>query len=1418
MADGDTLLFNISAFVAGLFLLQYGADKFIDHTAIVAERLNVSPTLIGLLTCGAEWEELVVVAVALSQKDSNLALGNIIGSSIANVLSSFSLGLLFMNQVEFDRSSKIYTTILLLTTSLFIVLLVAIKAVPQWLTGSLLIVLFVVYIASVAYFIYRGTLTAPESDSDSESDSNSDSEVEDEDSDSDKANESGSSSRRSSSSSHRSRSHLTTPQHSPTDDDDDDPEQGHQLTLLPLSRPKTRRHPPKPKPKPKPLKPLRHHLLHLLLGLAALLLSSYVVAHSASAIGRALSLSSTAVGATVLSLATTLPEKVVAVLGGVRRQPGILVANTVGSNIFLVTLCAGVLFLGGDGEVLGRGLTGFEVGAVWVGAVVVLGVVVFGGRRWMGWVMLAGLSFLSRIPRFGFFLVMSRSNPRHLVRHQNLTPLMSLLELESRQAICHRATTMTTTTTTTAHHTLLTPSCRLAPVPSPQPTAGLEGIPPLHAQFFYASPIPIDDPLSAATIAGSADARPSKLPLRPFAAADNAALERAWLGLASDRDRRNHAHACRRDRDGDRSPSPALSRENAEKLGAIVAGLAVKHREKHDREGQAAGPVAAAVVVGGGDGDAGVEPGGGGVPVCCGELAIDASAELRREFCAVTRRRQQVLDHDRVLEGVMAQLARLRMDADSARPAAHEVAWALGSSPALQVGSLGARSPTPPVDGTPLASSLPAGGFIPTRPPVLDDGISGKPFVRVESTPRSTRSSGVGTPDDKAAARNVLRGRARGDSRASARGRPTTAERLEDSVEVPVGISRLHMVSLPVLQMKPIYWSPVNDIATVLRATWFYRDTMVPVEPSVANQLEAGYRELRPWTETWSDELRSALDVGPLGEEKVSHRLWPEVTDKRQKGKDGLPPEPPISTDPFCAARCFRGEAATEGSLEPVHSEEDTALTPPESRMYSRSYVVYKDGSAAFLLKPSQKPSAYYGRKPISKIMKGITVGLPVVRGFDRAAWERVNDKGAASRNKGTSPVTPAAELRQTAEAGGCPGCQADKDRGQVTDLVLIAHGIGQKLSERVESFHFTHAVNAFRRDINIELDTPSVKSVLRPDQNGIMVLPVNWRHLLSFDGNNPASEEDKSAYSPDGFTLKDIEPPTIPAVRSMISDVMFDIPYYMSHLKTKMIAALVGEANRVYRLWCTNNPGFSEKGRVHLIAHSLGSAMAIEVLSKQPTRVPRPLDLSTPGPDTRFFEFDTTNLFLLGSPAGFFLLLDRGGLVPRRGRLKPGAEVADTVAKDVVADVGVFGCVAVDNIYNILAKEDPIAYLLNGAIDPVYAAGLKVAYVPSISTSFFKSVGGALELEVHDFTREEVAERKAFLLNDNGQLDYYLRSGGGPLEMQYLNMLSAHTSYWTNQDLIRLLCVEIGRVPGRAHALPSMRAVKVKGRFGGQL
>lgn len=551
-------------------------------------------------------------------------------------------------------------------------------------------------------------------------------------------------------------------------------------------------------------------------------------------------------------------------------------------------------------------------------------------------------------------------------------------------------------------------------------------------------------------------------------------------------------------------------------------------------------------------------------------------------------------------------------------------------------------------------------------------------------------------------------------------------------------------------------------------------------------------------------------------------------------------PEPRVSSDPFCAARCFQGEAAAQGFIDPVLGGPAIVKESP-TRSFAHYHVIYRDSRRAFLLKPSLKPSAYYGRRPVHKIMKGVNVGISVVRGFDRRVWDRVHKNSQASPSKPEAPESQ--EASENSRSGICAACKASMDFSQVTDLVLVAHGIGQKFAERVESFHFTHAINGLRRAVNIEMSNPAIRQVLHSDRNGLMILPLNWRAGLSFEDGGPQREADRTEHIVDTFALKDIEPGTIPAVRSMISDVMFDIPFYMSHHKSKMINALVSESNRVYRLWCRNNPGFAEAGRVHLIAHSLGSAMALDILSRQPTYAPK-MDLSRQEPETRFLEFDTSNLFLLGSPAGFFLLLERGALVPRHGRRKPGADPCDVVAKSVAGEVGSLGCLAVDNIYNILAKEDPIAYLLNGAVDAPYSSNLKVAYVPSISTSVFKSVGDAvrhfvpgipptrhplvaeserpstmrlpsqLELEVHDFTREEIAEKKMFLLNDNGQIDWFLRSGGGPLEIQYLNMLSAHTSYWTNQDFIRMLCIELGRKPGRASTLPAMRAIKATKRL----
>ena len=638
---------------------------------------------------------------------------------------------------------------------------------------------------------------------------------------------------------------------------------------------------------------------------------------------------------------------------------------------------------------------------------------------------------------------------------------------------------------------------------------------------------------------------------------------------------------------------------------------------------------------------------------------------------------------------------------------------------------------------------------------------------------------------------------------------------------VPVGVSRLHLVEFPDMQMKPIYWSPINDTSHVIRATWFYKDSMLPVAADIANRLELGYEDMKPYLSTYQDELNACVEHGPSAESKIVRKLWPDEVQ-------------PLSAMPV---QVDGVESEHEELPEVSHN---IAMDPRKSLTLRRQFqghgVVYTDAKNAQILKPSALPSVSRNRRPLSSIRKGRQLGVAVVRGFDRKKWNKIHPAPATSAEDVHAYV--GAEMSKSGDATtrsrrqSCHVCETDT-QNRVSDLVLVIHGIGQKLSERVDSFHFTHAINGLRREFNVQLSEQNVRGSLK-NNAGIMVLPVNWRLTVSFDEDGNPRESDLE----NKYELKDITPETLPAVRSMISDVMLDIPYYMSHHKQKMIAAVVKEANRVYRLWCRNNPGFEETGRVHLVAHSLGSAMAMDILSQQPTHLPVDLDLMSSVISDTIFEFNTTNLFCCGSPCGFFLLLHNTNLIPRKDRNKPGMAQEDQ-GSSVACNIPKYGCLAVDNLYNIMHKNDPVAYQQNACVDSQYASLLESATIPSATQSFFTRLSGSLritapptadaygnithkanrptvahmpstvELETHNFTREEIAEKRMYLLNDNGQIDYFLSSGGGPLEIQYLNMLGAHSSYWILPDFVRFLVVEIGREQGKEHCLGVLKARK---------
>lgn len=935
--------------------------------------------------------------------------------------------------------------------------------------------------------------------------------------------------------------------------------------------------------------------------------------------------------------------------------------------------------------------------------------------------------------------------------------------------------------------------------------------PGIRSQFFYISSLPIDDPLAPLPPPTSGTGN-ERLPPTPFSARDNIALEEAWHDLREAR--KTKLSGTHRSRPNTSTGPPGIAVPGHESVSNVERRM-LANQEDPSLVGSRGSTLSNLQLfpddlpsrshkshIAFATGSAEIQTHGLGKenrvssPLDDGfkhdaprGIAIDrkrARSSSVNESGAAKRRSSSPLEAENVGEGD-AEIGSLRADR---------------SHDASMSGSPFIRAPISQPQ-TPLGRSFESSSS--------KEGGEWQAELRTSTAPRSApKPSGLRT--------TVSIDQLTQDSQ-----RERTEEASAQS-KIPVGVSRLHLVELPNLKMKPIYWSPLQDISSVVRATWFYKNTMFPVETELANKLEEGYVYLKPWSDTWQDELNSCVENGADAELKIVHPLW-----TKQDSQPTTAQAPESSNSPL-------DEAEDPLRFDENRAAGGTSVQSESIKSYLTSSAIYIDAVNAQVLRPSLLPSVSRGRRPLGAIRKGRQIGIPVVRGFSRKLWEQLHPSKP-------NPIDVRHYIRKTqsksSSARGeqiCYACKMEESRPPPTDLVLVVHGIGQKLSERMESFHFTHAINAFRREVNMELNNEPVWPHVRQDHGGIMVLPVNWRTDLSLDDLDVGSGIEDPASN--NFSLADITPQTLPAIRSLISDVMLDIPYYLSHHKPKMVKAVVREANRVYRLWCKNNPGFQDHGRVHLIAHSLGSVMAVDILSHQPTHVPR-FDFSNTALHSDIFEFDTRHLFLCGSPVGFFLLLNKASLLPRKGRDKPGSE-GDDLFRGVAGEAGQYGCLAVDNLYNIMHTTDPIAYRVNATVDSDLSNSLKMGTIPSSGSTFWQSFGSVfrwssnpstllpstaptrpaaisklpsnVELETHDFTREEIAERRMLLLNDNGQIDYYLSGGGGPLNIQYLNMLSAHSSYWTLGDFVRFLVVEIARKQGREGTLLAFRSEKKKG------
>jgi cation:H+ antiporter len=133
-------------FAAGLVLLTLGADWLVRGAAALAKQLGVSPLLVGLtvVAFGTSAPELVVSGAAAVREQAGLAVGNVMGSTVANVGLIVGVGAL-LRPIAVHRRLLVRETPLVILV-LTIVMLLSLNDAVGRPDGLALITGFFVYL------------------------------------------------------------------------------------------------------------------------------------------------------------------------------------------------------------------------------------------------------------------------------------------------------------------------------------------------------------------------------------------------------------------------------------------------------------------------------------------------------------------------------------------------------------------------------------------------------------------------------------------------------------------------------------------------------------------------------------------------------------------------------------------------------------------------------------------------------------------------------------------------------------------------------------------------------------------------------------------------------------------------------------------------------------------------------------------------------------------------------------------------------------------------------------------------------------------------------------------------------------------------------------------------------------------------
>ena len=130
--------------VGGLALLITSCDFFVDNAIVIAKSWGVSDAIISLtlIACGTSLPELAASVAAACKKNTQLALGNIIGSNIFNILLILGLSSQVMPLVSADITIVDYAVMI---AAAAFPLLFGFKGKIGRVGGAVMLLCFVLY-------------------------------------------------------------------------------------------------------------------------------------------------------------------------------------------------------------------------------------------------------------------------------------------------------------------------------------------------------------------------------------------------------------------------------------------------------------------------------------------------------------------------------------------------------------------------------------------------------------------------------------------------------------------------------------------------------------------------------------------------------------------------------------------------------------------------------------------------------------------------------------------------------------------------------------------------------------------------------------------------------------------------------------------------------------------------------------------------------------------------------------------------------------------------------------------------------------------------------------------------------------------------------------------------------------------------